>query len=219
MAGVQADAEALARRRRASSSARELLEGAPERAAGAGGVLEVQLAALALGERLARSSRRRARSPRRRRRSWPSRGAGPRRRRRSPRPTRSEWVSEASDFARMSAVVAGAVEQVDGVDQDGVDRARGHRLPERRDVLVAVGRRSPHARRLVEDLDRRGSRARRRARSPSAGRPRARRALRSACERIMRVRGTPRCSAVIGGSLRADTSVTPASSQRHRTTA
>ena len=56
-------------------------------------------------------------------------------------------------------IIAGAVEQVDGVDQDRIDRARGHRLPEGREVLVAVGRRAPHARRLVEDLDRRQPRS------------------------------------------------------------
>ena len=36
-------------------------------------------------------------------------------------------------------VLARAVEQVDRVDQHRVDRALGHRLAERRDVLVAVG--------------------------------------------------------------------------------
>ena len=51
-------------------------------------------------------------------------------------------------------VLAGAVEQVDRVDQHGVDRARGERLAERGEVLVAVGGGPPHARRLVEDLDR-----------------------------------------------------------------
>ena len=35
-------------------------------------------------------------------------------------------------------IVAGAVEQVDGVDQDRVDRAVGQRLAEGRDVLLAV---------------------------------------------------------------------------------
>ena len=51
MAGVQAHAQALLRAGRVDQL-RELVEGAPERAAGAGRVLEVQLAALAVGERL-----------------------------------------------------------------------------------------------------------------------------------------------------------------------
>jgi hypothetical protein len=51
-------------------------------------------------------------------------------------------------------VFGGAVEQVYGVDHDGVDRAVGHRLAKGSDVLVAVARRFPLARRLVEDLDR-----------------------------------------------------------------
>ena len=57
-------------------------------------------------------------------------------------------------FGADVGVLAGAVEQVDGVDQHRVDRAVGHRLAERREVLLAVGGRAPHARRLVEDLDR-----------------------------------------------------------------
>ena len=126
-----------------------------------------------------RSSRRRARSPRRRGPSWPSRGAGPRRWRRSP----GRRAASGSARQRLGAdlgILAGAVEQVDGVDQHRVDRACGHRLAERRDVLLACSGRPPHARRLVEDLDRLGSRAPRRVRSPLAGRRRARRARRLA---------------------------------------
>jgi hypothetical protein len=51
-------------------------------------------------------------------------------------------------------IVGGAVEQVDGVDQDGLDRARLDRVTERREVILAVGRGTPHPRRLIEDLDR-----------------------------------------------------------------
>ena len=80
----------------------QLLERAPERAAGAGRVLEVQRAAPRSPRAPRGRPRRRARSPRRRRPSSPSRGAARRRSRRSPAPTRSEWVSEASDFARIS---------------------------------------------------------------------------------------------------------------------
>ena len=72
-------------------------------------------------------------------------------------PTRSEWVSEVSALGADLRVLAGAVEQVDGVDQDGLDRAVGHRLAEGGEVLLAVGRGLPHARRLVEDLDRLGA--------------------------------------------------------------
>ena len=51
MAGVEADAQPRAAAG-ALQQLGELLEGAPERAAGTGGVLEMQLAALALRERL-----------------------------------------------------------------------------------------------------------------------------------------------------------------------
>ena len=57
MAGVQADAEPLAAAGELDQP-RQLLERAPERPAGAGGVLEVQRAVLGLRERLARSPRR-----------------------------------------------------------------------------------------------------------------------------------------------------------------
>ena len=52
MAGVQAHAEALVAAGRVEQRG-ELLERAPERPAGARGVLEVQRAGLALGQRLA----------------------------------------------------------------------------------------------------------------------------------------------------------------------
>ena len=53
MAGVQAQAEALVAAGGVDQRG-QLVERAPERAAGAGGVLEVQRAGVALGQRLAR---------------------------------------------------------------------------------------------------------------------------------------------------------------------
>ena len=84
VAGVQAQAEPLVAAGRVDQRG-QLGERAPERPARARGVLQVQRAALGLGERLARSPRRRARSPGRRRRSSPSPGAAPRRPRRARR--------------------------------------------------------------------------------------------------------------------------------------
>ena len=140
MAGVQADPEAPSAAG-GLQERRELLEGAPERAARAGGVLQMQRAALGLGQRLAERARRRERSPAPTSPVLAEPGC-----RTTPRapiasPTRSEWVSEASDLGADLGVVAGAVEQVDGVDQDGADLARGDRLAE--------ARRSPPRRRRV----------------------------------------------------------------------
>ena len=124
----------------------ELLERAPERAAGAGGVLEVQRAALGLRERRARKARRRARSPvptsaglRRARMHHDARARRSRRR-------RAGNGSARRATSRGSRVVGGAVEQVDGVDHHRADLARGERLAKAREVLVAVGGGSPHAR-------------------------------------------------------------------------
>ena len=87
-----------------------------------------------------------------------------------PSPIRSAWTSEASDFLRSSASLRRAVDQVDGVDHDRVDRGSVHRLTAGGEVLLVVSRRPPHPRALVEDLDRRRSRARRRARPPCRAR-------------------------------------------------
>ena len=130
MAGVQAHAQPLAPAG-CLQQRRELVERAPERAARAGGVLQVQLAALAL-----RSAPRAIVSPARAIASPTSPVFAEPGCRTTPLapiacPTRSEWVSEVSDLRADVRVLAGAVEQVDGVDQDGVDRALGHRLPER----------------------------------------------------------------------------------------
>ena len=51
-------------------------------------------------------------------------------------------------------VLAGAVDQVDGVDDHRFDLGGVHRLAEGGEVLLAVVGRPPHARALVEDLDR-----------------------------------------------------------------
>jgi hypothetical protein len=48
----------------------------------------------------------------------------------------------------------GQVDQVDGVDDDRLDRPVGHQRPELGDVVVLPARRPPHARRLIEDLHR-----------------------------------------------------------------
>ena len=80
----------------------ELLEAAPERPAGAGGVLQVQGTVLALGQRLADRAGRPLDRARPRPRSWPSRGAAPRRRRRSPCRSAARWSATAAICARMS---------------------------------------------------------------------------------------------------------------------
>ena len=85
VAGVQADAEALVAAR-GLDQRRQLLERAPERPAGAGGVLEVQRAGLGLGQRLGDRHRPRAPAPARPRPSAPSRGAARRSARPAPRP-------------------------------------------------------------------------------------------------------------------------------------
>ena len=102
--------------------------------------------------------------------------------RRSPSPTRSACCSEASDLRRISELLGRAVDQVDGVDDDGFDPRAVHRLAEGGEVLVAVGGRPPHPRALVKDLDRVGSRARRRARARWPARPLWKHGLRSAPE-------------------------------------
>ncbi len=68
------------------------------------------------------------------------------------------------------------------MDQHRLDRAVGHRLPERREVIVAVGGRPPHPRRLVEDLDRVRAERSTRARPPWAALPPGRRVRRLASE-------------------------------------
>ena len=152
VAGVEAHAEPLARAGRVDQLG-ELVERAPERAAGSCRVLEVQLAAFAVGERrgdrLAGARDRLADVPGLRRARVQDHGA------RADRVPDAQRVRQRRQrFGADLLVVGGAVEQVDGVDQDGFDRAVGHRLAERRDVFVAIDRRFPLPRRLVEDLDR-----------------------------------------------------------------
>ena len=134
VAGVQADPEPPPAAR-GVEQAGELVDGASERAAGAGGVLEMQIAALAVRERL------RDRGPgagdrpidvtglRRARMQdhagGPDRGAHPQR------------VGQRRErFGADVGVLAGAVEQVHGMDQHRVDLTCGHRLAKRRHILA-----------------------------------------------------------------------------------
>ena len=160
---------------------RELLERAPERAAGARRVLEVQRAALGLGERRAMTSPARSiagADVARLRRAGVQR---PRRARRSRRRRAANGSATRAIFSRISRVLGGAVEQVDRVDQHGADLARRERLAEAREVLLAVARSGArHPRRLVEDLDRAAAQLRCRARPRGTGRPRVRRGRRLA---------------------------------------
>ena len=150
--GVQAEAEPLA----AACSLHQvgqLVERAPERAAGAGGVLQVQLAPLAFGQcaanRLSRAPDRVGRVPPLGRAGVQDHAA------RAERLAGSQRVHERGQRFRADlGVLAGAVQQVNGVDQHRVDRAVSHRAAEGLNVGLAVRGRSPHARGLVEDLDR-----------------------------------------------------------------
>ncbi len=176
-------------RRRALAAARgldqrgELLERAPERAAGAGRVLQVQDRARRRTPRSASPITAPARSiafcteP-------PSLSAEPGCRTTPAAPSAAPASQRADQRGqRLVAdlrVLGGAVEQVDGVDQQRVDLGARDRLVEGGDLLVGVDARPPRARALVEDLDRACSRAPRRARSRWRARRRARRGRRSA---------------------------------------
>ena len=152
MAGVQAHADAIVCTG-GVQQLRELLERAPERAAGAGGVLQVQLTALAVGQRLRDrlpGARDRLAHVTRLGRAGVQHHPG-----RADRLTDAQGVRER--FQRLGAdvgVLAGAVEQVDGMDQHRFDRAVVHRRAERCEVLLRVGGRAPHARGLIEYLNR-----------------------------------------------------------------
>src|SRR3954447_165101 len=151
-AGVQADPEALV----ASGGVderRELVEGAPERAARAGGVLEMEGAAVALGQRLADDL------PRARNRGLDAAGL------RGPGvehdAARAELVArlqrDDEGVARLAAhraVGRRGVEEVHGMDEQRVDPAAALGLVVGGDLLVGVDRRPPGARALVEELDR-----------------------------------------------------------------
>ena len=152
VARVQADAEPLAAPGGVEQPG-ELLERPPERAAGACRVLEVQVAAVGLRQSLlddlagaldrladvALLGRARVQDHAR------CADAG----------THSQRLSQRDErLLAHLAIGRGAVDQVDGVDQDGLDRAVGDRLAELFEVVFAVRGRPPHARRLAEDLDR-----------------------------------------------------------------
>src|SRR6202171_1810016 len=143
MTGVEADADALAPARRRDQLGC-LFDLATEGPAPPGGVLEVDGTPLALGKRLADRLA----------------GAGDRalyvaglgRSGVEDHPTRADSGANAQRVdqrcERLRAdlsVVAGAVDQVDGMDHHRLDRARRHRLAECQHVLLAVDGGLPHA--------------------------------------------------------------------------
>ena len=133
-----------ARRRRPRRSARPARSNErPERAARAGGVLEVQRAALGLGQRLLDHLARALDRRRRPRRSCAEPGCSTTATAPSASPARSEAVSDVSVFSRISGSSEAAVEQVDGVDEQRVDVGGRHRLVVGGDLLVAVDRGLP----------------------------------------------------------------------------
>ena len=101
-------------------------------------------------------------------------------------PICSECTSEAIDFAADLRVLRGAVDEVDRVDHDGLDRPVVHQLAELGHVVVLPARGPPHARGLVEDLDRVGADRRARARGRSPARPPWRRGRRLASRLAIR---------------------------------
>ena len=154
VAGVQAHAEPLVAARQLDQR-RELLERAPERPPGAGGVLEVQRAGLRLGERL-RDRRRRALERRlHRAAALQSRARVQHDAVRAQRRARLQRGGQRRQ--RLPAdlgILGGAVEQVDGVDHQRLERRVRHRGVERVDLLGRVDPRPPRPRALVEELDR-----------------------------------------------------------------
>ena len=152
MAGVQAQAQS-APAAGCADQRLELVDRATERSSGAGRVLDVQVAAVAVCER----SSDRLTGPRDRflgtavlcRTCMQNHAAS------ADLLAEAQRVGQRGErFGAQVTVLAGAVEQVHGVDHDGLDRARCERLVERRDLLSAMGARLPAARRLAEDLDR-----------------------------------------------------------------
>ena len=152
VAGVQAHPEALVAAGGLDQRG-ELGERAPQRPARARGVLQVQGAALALGQRLgddrARALDRRADLAALRRAGVQDDGV--RAERRAGLQRRHQ---RAQRVRAHLGVVGRAVEQVDGVDEQRVDGRVGHRGAKLRDLLVGVVAWLPGPRVLVEDLDR-----------------------------------------------------------------
>jgi len=131
----------------------QLGEGPTERAAGPGGVLELQRALRAAGESLA--------DHRAGTRDRLADVAGLRRARMKDDTGSPDRVADAEGLdqrrerlLRDLGVLGSAVQQVDGVNEHGLDHALRHRLAKGVEVLRLVRRRPPHPRRLVEDLDR-----------------------------------------------------------------
>jgi hypothetical protein len=131
----------------------QLLERAAQRAARAGGVLEVKRAPVGLGQRLLDHLP----GPRDRLTDIAVLGR--------PRMEHDRHGADAlANAQRMDqrgqrllpdlGILRAAVEQVDGVDQDRLDRAVGTGIAKGAEVVLAVRGRPPHARRLVEDLNR-----------------------------------------------------------------
>ena len=141
MARVQADPEPLAAAGGVEQR-RQLLERAPERAAGAGRVLEVQRAALGLRQRLrdhlAGALDRLADVALLGRARVQDHAAS----RRSPSPTRSDWVSEASDLSRISRSSEAQLSRYTAWISTASIALVGDRLAERGEVVVAVGGRA-----------------------------------------------------------------------------
>ena len=153
VAGVEAHAEPRAAACRLDQR-RQLLEGAAERAAGAGRVLEVQRATVGLRQRL-RDHLTGARDRLADVAVLAEPGCSTTPVAPIASPTRSECVSEASDFSRIS----GSSEAQLSSRRRGSARRRSRwprAPPGTGEVVLGVVGRSPHARRLVEDLDRLG---------------------------------------------------------------
>src|SRR5919108_4280781 len=157
VAGVEADGGPLAAAGQLDQP-RQLLERAPERAARAGGVLEVQRAAVRLRERLG-DHRGGALD-----RGVDCAAALERRPGVEHDPDRAQLLARAQRRRQRRErllpevrLLRGRIQQVHRVDQERVDVRVRHRRPEVGDLLRRVLARLPLARVLVEDLDRAGA--------------------------------------------------------------
>ena len=152
VAGVEARSEPLAAAG-AVDQRRKLLERPAQRAARAGGVLDVQGAAVGflqrLGDRLGRPLDRPFGLALQRRAGMQHDADRPERR------TRAQRRHQRGQRLLAHLLVLGRqVDQIDGVDEQRVEVRRLERLLVRGDLLVVVDGRLPLARALVEDLDR-----------------------------------------------------------------